>query len=239
MATQSVNLYPGVNAHLNSYLQQPEGGWEMFHARYIADIAVSLDSALPMNYYAVAEKSLQISEIRDEDDYLTGVAIYAVHDSGVPGKLVTRLELLSPANKPPNAYYRQYLTKWIETLRSGVSLVEIDYLHEQRPIIHRIPSYRDGDGDAKPYNVIVSNPYTERTDIYLFGVDEGIPQIPVPLMEERDTLLDLNAVYQQSFALLKVFAMLTDYSQPPKGFNRYSSDDQKRILEVMRRFNQA
>lgn len=36
-----LNLYPGVNAHLNSFLQSEGGGWESFHAQYLVMIAAA------------------------------------------------------------------------------------------------------------------------------------------------------------------------------------------------------
>ncbi len=56
------NLYPGINAHLNSYLQNEAGGWESFHAEHIIDLRRVIAAYLPPGYYARAEKSLQISE---------------------------------------------------------------------------------------------------------------------------------------------------------------------------------
>lgn len=61
------NLYPGVNPHLNSYLQQSGGNWQMFHARHVADIASLLDRQLPDYCLAVSESSLQISGAVDDD----------------------------------------------------------------------------------------------------------------------------------------------------------------------------
>lgn len=54
------NLYPGINPHLNSRLQQPDGDWQSFHAYHIIHLADILNSTLPNAYYAKPEKSLQI-----------------------------------------------------------------------------------------------------------------------------------------------------------------------------------
>jgi hypothetical protein len=62
------NLYPGVNAHLNSFLQQPGGDWEMFHSKHINVLQEYLDPRLPSNYYAVIEKSLQVSVLPPSAD---------------------------------------------------------------------------------------------------------------------------------------------------------------------------
>jgi hypothetical protein len=54
------NPYAGVNAHLNSHLQQPSVGWESFHAPYIAAIHRYLNVTLPEGYYAKSEQSFQL-----------------------------------------------------------------------------------------------------------------------------------------------------------------------------------
>jgi hypothetical protein len=41
------NLYPGINPHLNSFLQQKGGGWQSFHKDYITYLREALDVLLP------------------------------------------------------------------------------------------------------------------------------------------------------------------------------------------------
>jgi hypothetical protein len=60
------NRYPGVNAHLNSYMQQKNGTWSSFHAKLANTLQELLDSTLPPNYYAALEQGFQISEIGEE-----------------------------------------------------------------------------------------------------------------------------------------------------------------------------
>jgi hypothetical protein len=274
------NRYPGVNTHLNSFLLQPDGGWESFHARHISDIVTTIDKLLPPNYYATTEKSLQISEIgldaifqrrtrpdvslyqtsptqqpspsvevaptlslpleeiyTDEDDYLPSAVIYEVQDGKIPGKLVTRLEVLSPANKPFNDGYRQYLTKRVETLRSGIRLVEIDYVHEHLSPIAYLPRYRDQEANATPYMITVSDPTpvegSPKLDVYAFGIEDTVPKAVVPLLGSDHILVDFNAVYQMTFSSLRLFSMLVDYEQLPVNVDRYSPADQQRIKALM------
>jgi hypothetical protein len=143
------NLFAGVNPHLNSLLQTPGTPdlislWEGFHAAHIGYLADTLNQTLPSTYYAVSEQSQQSTE----DPYFSSIVIREQQS----GDVVTRLELLSPANKPGYAAYHAYRQKRIETLLTGVPLVEIDYLHETSPIQDRVPVYPD-DADACAYNV--------------------------------------------------------------------------------------
>jgi hypothetical protein len=62
------NEYAGINAHLNSILQNVAGEWESFHASHIVDLACALNQHLPDGYEARVEKSLQIREIALTDE---------------------------------------------------------------------------------------------------------------------------------------------------------------------------
>ncbi|MBC7869483.1 MAG: DUF4058 family protein [Chitinophagaceae bacterium] len=276
------NLYPGINPHLNSFLQQNDGGWESFHARHIGEITTALDRLLPQNYYVTTEKSLQISEIGldviqrkrtrpdvsvyqmpkpaaqpfisaamptptltmpleetlgDEDDYLNAMTIYQLVEGKFPGKLVTRLEVLSPSNKYPKDYYPQYLTKRVESISSGVCLVEVDYIHEQRPLITALPSYPNRETGAFPYMVIVSDPQPRppqgHVDIYGFGINDALPLVAIPLGAVETLALDFNELYHKTFEGMRIFSMLTDYEQLPVNFDRYTAADQVLIQARM------
>jgi len=57
------NEYFGINAHLNSLLQNMERGWLRFHNTHINHIADALNDALPAGYVVDAPASFQISSI--------------------------------------------------------------------------------------------------------------------------------------------------------------------------------
>jgi len=152
------NLYTGVNPRLNSYLQNPPGRWESFHSLHITHLVESLEVHLPPGYASAAEESLQISQMNasDEDASLNAVTIYQIEANKLPGTPVTRIEVLSPANKPGGSHYLRYREKRRETLKSGLNLVEIDYLHQRRPVLPALPSYVDGEAETYPFLVFVS-----------------------------------------------------------------------------------
>lgn len=276
------NPYQGVNAHLNSYLQNEPGGWESFHAEHIIDIARIVNANLPAGYYTRPEKSLQISEfdplaqierisrtrphvtIYDlsstsassalmggatptitipiaatlvDEDFLTGIVIYSVGQGTEPGKPVTRIELLSPANKPGGSHHRQYVAKRQETLKSNLRLVEIDYLYETRPAIPNSPSYPDSAPGAFPYTIFLSDPrpsLTEgQTQGYGFVVDSPIPILKLPLSGNDAVTVDFGAAYLQTFNDSTFYPIAVDYEQKPMRFETYSPDDQRRIESRM------
>jgi Protein of unknown function (DUF4058) len=274
------NQYRGVNAHLQSHFQS-EGGWEMFHAAHITHLAEKLDTLLPEGYYALNEKSLQLSamdfesgdikhsrmrpditilreafpdptdrspqsgtpfatlpliRIALEDDPLDAVLIYQEDDANTV-TLVTRLEVLSPTNKPPGSHYRQYLRKRNDTLNARINLVEVDYLHETRLPTTLLPIY-PYEVDSAPYLILVNRPSGKKADektlAYQFSVDSDIPIIDIPLAGKEVLPLDMNPIYNQTFASNRYYGIkLVDYSELPVRFDSYSPADQQRIRERM------
>lgn len=279
------NLYPGINAHLNSFLQNEDGGWQSFHAEHIIDLERAINERLPPGYFTRAEKGLQINEtapsivhkppgkitpdvtiyrgastagktsvpeltatpptaiipIPDtltDEDYLTGLVIYQAGEGSPPGRPVTRIELLSPANKPGGSYYGPYVVKRQETLQSGLRLVELDYLHEMPPITRAIASYRDGEEDAYPYNILVSDPRPTLdkgpTYHYGFGVDQVMPVITIPLAGADEMKLDLGVAYNHTFESSTFYPVIVDYALEPVHFERYTAADRECIRRRMR-----
>lgn len=228
------NPYPGINAHLNSFLQSEGGGWEMFHAVTIGFLASHLEVNLPGNYFVADEKSLQVF---DEEDYLSSVVIYRLESNEFPGKPITRIELLSPENKPGGSHHANYLMKRRETLESGLRLVEIDWLHETRPVIRGIPSYPDHEDGAFPYWVIVSDPRPSlalgKTDVYGVGMDEILPVTHIPLDDEDVIPVDFGLIYKQTFESRRLFSIVSDYTKEPPRFQTYAPADQARIRQRM------
>lgn len=243
------NLYPGVNAHLNSFLQRPGNGWGSFHHGHVEHLREAVEQCLPETYYADNDRSLQIRgqglgriTLDNEDNYLRSVVVYQIDKGILPGKPITRIELLSPANKPGCHYHEAYMNKRAEVLRGGMPLVEIDYLDHTKPLLPQIPSYRDGAPGAYPYTVLISNPHQPVEALTLrikrFGVCEPIPTIPIPVAGIEDVLLDLGAVYNHTLESRRAWVNVVDYAAEPPAFDRYRPDDQAKIralLEGIRR----
>lgn len=221
------NRYPGINPHLNSALQQE--GWKGFHTLHLSDIGDVVEAALPPGYYTSTEPSLQITA-KEEEEFVSSVVIY--HDKTA----VTRIELLSPANKHPGSHHKLYLEKREATLKSGISLVEVDYLHERYPVIHRIPPYPDKHPAAQPYCIIISNPHPSlrqgQAEIYSIGILEALAVLDIPLEGEATIAVDFNRAYQTTFNRRKEFyEILTDDTKPPVNFHAYSPADRTLILQ--------
>ncbi len=271
------NPYPGINAHVNSFLQAEAGEWESFHSAHIIHIYEVLNETLPAGYYARSERSLQISELvltipdrpqRTRADVLIyrmgegetaapplaaePIKIYdttvlledesprfsvIIHQTS-DHKPITRIELLSPANKVGGSHHKKYRERRLETLQSGLCLVELDYLHELPPIIPTHPSYEAGEENATAYLIAVTDPrpiFEEGViQAYGFNVDEPFPIIPIPLAENEGLAFDFSIPYQRSYESDRFFRLTIDYSQPPLHFDRYLPADREKIEQRMK-----
>ncbi|MBZ0281653.1 MAG: DUF4058 family protein [Anaerolineae bacterium] len=185
-----------------------------------------------------------LMETLSESENVIGVVIYRQGESGSLGTPVTRIELLSPGNKPPGSHYRQYLAKRDETLQSGINLVELDYLHQQRSPIGIVPDYTRREAKSYPYVILVNSPYPSlsegKTAIYGFRVDDFIPSITVPLAGSDQITLDLGAVYNHTFMSNFAYGLhIVNYEVLPEGFDTYDEEDQQRIRHRMALVAQA
>jgi len=280
------NLYPGVNAHLNSYLQNETGKWAGFHNEHVTDIARHLKEVLPSGYFAVSETSLQILGYDPEIDIekksysrpdatvyqinpmplvrsstptfaeatqpvlslriletlidpepMTGLVIYQAGEGGILGRPITRIELLSPSNMPSGSHNEQYLLKRMETLKSGLRLVEIDYLHQLPPIVKGIASYPKREIKSFPYLFLVTDPRPTleqgRTDVYGIEIMERLPVINIPLAGADFAEFDFGKVYDTTYESSSFFRLVVDYAQDPPAFDKYTPEDQERIKELL------
>lgn len=163
------------------------------------------------------------------------VVIRMVEPDSVLGRVVARIELLSPSNKPGGSEAAAYDDRRVETLESGVPLIEIDYLHETRSVIADVPIYSSDDG-AVPYLIAVSNPRPSWEEgwvvVYGFGVDQPIATVPLPLADNDMLVFKFDEVYQHTFQARRYHNLL-DYTQLPTRFHTYSAKDQVVIQQRM------
>ncbi len=155
------------------------------------------------------------------------------------GNPITRIELLSPANKRSGSYYQGYVSNRAEALDSGTALIEIDYLHESVAPFpeNTVPRYPNAT-NSFPYYVAVTNMRAPdpAAIIHPFNVDEPIPFIDVPLAGQEIFSFDLNAVYQHTFNT-SAWPALLDYSENVEREKSYNPQDRAKIaskLEAIR-----
>src|SRR5262245_43664051 len=100
----------------------------------------------------------------------------------VTGEVITTIELLSPTNKLSREGRSQYERKRLNVLGSATHLIEIDLLRAGEPFPIRLQNAPE----RAAYRIVVSRSQERpRADVYLFGLREPIPDIPVPLRPDE------------------------------------------------------
>jgi hypothetical protein len=126
-------------------------------------------------------------------------------------RLVTVIEILSPANKRPGANAADaYERKRQDVLQSAAHLLEIDLLRGgRRPsLVTPLP--------AAPYFLMLSRVQRRpEVEIWPLSLRAAIPIVPVPLAgADPDVPLDLTAALQRIYANAR-YDLRIDYTQPP------------------------
>lgn len=176
--------------------------------------------------------------LNEEISPYRAVAIYEYVPGKLPyGKPVVWIELLSPSNKPGGQDAGNFRDKRIKLLESGIVFVEIDYLHESPPTLNYFPMYRKGRSGSHAYHIIVVDPRPKVEDGWLYpyhiDVDTDLPKLAIPLNANDILEVDMGAIYQTTLSETPYHRLFVDYTQLPLNFDRYSPDDQARILNRM------
>lgn len=131
-------------------------------------------------------------------------------------RVVTIIEVLSPANKTPGEGHNLYRHKQEEVLASDTHLVEIDLLRQGTPTV-AIPPHRLSAHQPWHYVVSISRAgHRDRFEVYLVNLRQRLPRIAIPLQEpDPDVVLDLQAVFERCYEH-GAYADLIDYSVDPK-----------------------
>jgi hypothetical protein len=69
---------------------------------------------------ATPTATMPITETLEEPEYFASIMVYQASDHTLYGTTITRIELLSPANKPGGSHHEQYLTKRDETVLAAL-----------------------------------------------------------------------------------------------------------------------
>lgn len=179
------------------------------------------------------EKTLDLDET-----FVKAVVIYEAGDAEL-GKVVTRIELISPSNTPDQGGYRAYRDNRNQALFSGTPLIELHYLHELPYTAMSVRRYPDENG-SHPYHIFVSDPRPSvaqgRFHDYGFDVDTAFPEIVIPLAGEETLKFDFGAVYQHTYQRGRwgTYGDGVDYDQLPVRFHTYSPADQARVQSRMK-----
>ena len=165
----------------------------------VREAAVAYRVAPQVRQAGVAVVELPISdieretflEIRDQDD-----------------RVVTVLEILSPANKVPGKGRDLYQRKRSRVLNSLTHLVEIDLLRAGQPM------EMQGNYPPSHYRILVSREAKRpRAELYYFSVGDPIPDFPLPLQPaDAEPMVALNQLLHDLYDRAG-YDLRIDYSQ--------------------------
>jgi hypothetical protein len=107
------------------------------------------------------------------------------------GRLITTIEILSPANKAGDGY-EDFRLKQQQLSEQGIHLVEIDLLTQGKR------RWRDARVDAADYVVTLQRGTDEIASVWAVSKGEALPTIPVPLQApDADVPLPVEKVLQE------------------------------------------
>jgi len=155
-----------------------------------------------------AEHQVAILDVEVLLEDLVGEDFLEVRDVET-GKLVTVIELLSPANKLHAEGRKVYEEKRSRIFASATSLVEIDLLRDGEPMpLRRKPP-------ASAYRILISRgAHRPRAQLVAFGLRQPIPSFRLPLLPgDEEPEVDLNGVLHGVYERAR-FDLRLDYSKP-------------------------
>jgi hypothetical protein len=113
------------------------------------------------------------------------------------GRLITLIEVISPANKVTAEGRRVYLDRRTEVKKMSAHLVEIDLVLQGQPLLE----YAKEATPPWDYAAVVTRwTHPDRCEIYSATLPKRLPRFRVPLAsDDRDTVLDLQAAVIRAY----------------------------------------
>lgn len=201
--------FPG----MDPYIETPQL-WPAFQHQLLACLYQILLPGLVDRYRArvgtrtyVSEMPLFTSVVREQF-----VEEFIEIRNRTDGKLVTLVEVVSPANKTTPAGRVAYLDARQQAIGQRAGVVEIDLIMQGKPLL----TYSRDGLQEYDYAVTVTRPNApDRYEIYTATLQKKLPKFKLPLAaDDRDALLDLQAAFGRAYDL-GAFANQIDYAGPP------------------------
>ena len=201
--------FPGMDPYL-----EDEKLWPSFQHHLVNCLYQILLPGLVDRYRArvgqrhyVTEQALFTSVVREEH-HEEFIEIRQRNDS----RLVTLVDVVSPANKLTAAGRAAYLDTRRAARLNGASLVEIDLILQGTPTLEYS---RDGLPDWDYAVTVTRSTKPETYEIYTATLQKRLPKFRLPLAaDDRDTVLDLHAAFTRCYDQSN-FAAKIDYQRDP------------------------
>ncbi len=218
--------FPGMDPYL-----EDEALWPVFHHQLVMCLYQILLPGLVDRYRArvnqrhyITEQALFTSVVREEhhEDY---IEIRQRSD----GRLITLVDVVSPANKLTSDGRCAYLERRREGKNANANLVELDLLLQGQPTLEYS---RDGLPDWDYAVTVTRSTQPERYEIYTATLQKKLPRFRLPLAsDDRDTVLDLHIAFTRCYDQ-GGFAAKIDYTKDPS--TPLNPEDRQWLQEVLR-----
>jgi hypothetical protein len=183
---------------MDPYLEAAEL-WPDFHQQFVAGFYQTLLPGLVDRYRARVQTRHFIHEVvlftsvNTEQHREPFIEIR----SRSSGKLMTLIDVVSPANRATDVGRASYLNTRLEAQREGAATVEIDMVLAGQPTLDYD---RSGLADAT-YVITVTRPaHPHRHEVYTATLDKPLPRFRLPLApDHQDTLVDLQPIFMRAF----------------------------------------
>jgi hypothetical protein len=215
---------------MDPYLED-EVLWPVFHHQLVMCLYQILLPGLVDRYRArvgqrhyTTEQALFTSVVREEhhEDY---IEIRQRTD----GRLVTLIDVVSPANKVTTSGRTAYLDKRKEGRTANANLVELDLVLQGQPTLEYS---REGLPDWDYAVTVTRSTQPEKYEIYTATLQKRLPRFRLPLAaDDRDTVLDLHTAFTRCYDQ-GGFAARIDYAKDPP--TPLVAEDKKWLDEVLR-----
>ena len=186
--------FPGMDPYL-----EDEKLWPVFHHQLVTCLYQALLPGLADRYRArVATRSyatelvLFTSVTREEHQE----ELIEIRQRG-DGRLVTLLDVVSPANKATASGRQAYLDKRREGRAVNANLVEIDLVLQGQPLLEYS---REGLSDLDYAVTVTRATQPDRFEIYAATLQKRLPRFRMPLSpDDRDSVVDLHAAFTRCY----------------------------------------
>ena len=197
---------------MDPFLEDP-ALWPSFHHQLVMCLYQILLPGLVDRYRArVAQRNYKVERtpaaLADETRHEDFVEVRQRSD----GRLVTLVDVVSPANKTAGSGRAAYLDTRREARNANANLVEIDLVLQGQPTLEYS---RDGLPDWDYAVTVTRSTHPERYEIYTATLQKRLPRFRLPLAaDDRDTVLDLHTAFTRCYDQ-GGFAARIDYACDP------------------------
>lgn len=200
--------FPGMDPYL-----EDAAHWPAFHQELVAVLYQTVLPSLADRYRARIGNRCYVSEMPLFTSILqeNHAEEYIEICSRVDGRVVTLIDVVSPANKTIATGRHTYLATREQAIQQRAAIVELDLLTQGQPTLD---FNREGLPEHHFSVTVTRGTAPDRYEIYTATVQKRLPKFKLPLAaDDRDTVIDLQLAVIRAYEQ-GGFAQTIDYTAP-------------------------